>query len=255
MEPHASPLHPLRPAPARIARNLADSATLTVSLMLGLRFPMFVAFGPDLGFLYNGPTPKESTVIGGRFQDIWAEIWPAAAIDRALSGEATWSENMPLTMNRHWPAKWVPRSSLLTLPPRVTKANRWACSAAHRDHRARASRGGSRCQAPRLRFLDLLGKEIRQERTILAIPHGCEHRYLELRICGHDPDEDALYIRGDWLRRLSEHCLPREPLTPKRAVYDVASLKLLTTNLKSATRGGCNLPGHRHRRNDLHAAR
>ena len=76
--------------------------------MLGSRFPMFVAFGPDLGFLYNDAYAeilgdKHPAALGGRFQDIWAEIWPdiAPLIDRALSGEATWSENMPLTMNRH----------------------------------------------------------------------------------------------------------------------------------------------------------
>ncbi len=74
----------------------------TVSLMLGSRFPMFVAFGPDLGFLYNDAYAeilgdKHPAALGGRFQDIWAEIWPdiAPLIDRALSGEATWSETCP----------------------------------------------------------------------------------------------------------------------------------------------------------------
>ena len=34
--------------------------------------------------------------------DIWAEIWPDIApfVDRALSGDATWSDHLPLTMNR-----------------------------------------------------------------------------------------------------------------------------------------------------------
>ena len=76
--------------------------------MLGSRFPMFVAFGPDLGFLYNDAYAeilgdKHPAALGRRFHDIWAEIWPdiSPLIERALSGEATWSENMPLTMNRH----------------------------------------------------------------------------------------------------------------------------------------------------------
>ena len=41
----SSPLGPPRIWPAWLSS--------TVSLMLGSRFPMFVAFGPDLGFLYN----------------------------------------------------------------------------------------------------------------------------------------------------------------------------------------------------------
>ena len=80
----------------------------TVSLMLGSRFPMFVAFGPELGFLYNDAYreilgDKHAAALGGRFRDIWPEIWPdiLPLIDRALAGEATWSEDMPLVMNRH----------------------------------------------------------------------------------------------------------------------------------------------------------
>ena len=79
----------------------------TVSLMLGSRFPMFVAFGPELGFLYNDAYAeilgdKHPRALGGRFHEIWSEIWPdiAPLIDRALSGQPTWSEDMPLTMNR-----------------------------------------------------------------------------------------------------------------------------------------------------------
>ncbi len=80
----------------------------TLSLMLGSRFPMFVAFGPELGFLYNDAYAeilgdKHPAALGRRFRDIWSEIWPdiAPLIDRALAGEPTWSEDLPLVMNRH----------------------------------------------------------------------------------------------------------------------------------------------------------
>ncbi len=80
----------------------------TLSLMLGSRFPMFAAFGPELGFLYNDAYAeilgdKHPAALGRRFRDIWAEIWPdiAPLIDRALAGEPTFSEDMPLLMNRH----------------------------------------------------------------------------------------------------------------------------------------------------------
>jgi PAS domain S-box-containing protein len=79
----------------------------TVSLLLGSRFPMFVAFGPELGFLYNDAYAeilgdKHPAALGARFQDIWSEIWPdiAPLVETALAGEPTWSDDMPLTMNR-----------------------------------------------------------------------------------------------------------------------------------------------------------
>ncbi|APX86063.1 hybrid sensor histidine kinase/response regulator [Methylorubrum extorquens] len=79
-----------------------------VSLMLGSKFPMFVAWGPELGFLYNDAYAdilgdKHPGAVGRRFRDIWSEIWPdiAPLIDKAMAGEATWAENLPLTMNRH----------------------------------------------------------------------------------------------------------------------------------------------------------
>ncbi|CAB4943935.1 unannotated protein [freshwater metagenome] len=79
----------------------------TLSLMLGSRFPMFVAFGPELGFLYNDAYAeilggKHPAALGRRFPEIWPEIWTDVAplVERALAGEPTWSEDMPLTMNR-----------------------------------------------------------------------------------------------------------------------------------------------------------
>jgi PAS domain S-box-containing protein len=78
-----------------------------VSLMLGSKFPMFVASGPELGFLYNDAYvdilgDKHPGALGCRFQDIWAEIWSdlLPLVDTAMAGEATWAENLPLTMNR-----------------------------------------------------------------------------------------------------------------------------------------------------------
>ena len=80
----------------------------TVNLMLGSRFPMFVAFGPDLGFLYNDAYAeilgdKHPEAVGRRFRDVWSEIWDdiAPLVDRALAGEATWAADMPLTLRRH----------------------------------------------------------------------------------------------------------------------------------------------------------
>jgi len=79
----------------------------TVALLLESRFPMFVAWGPELGFLYNDSYAeilgaKHPRALGRRFHDIWSEIWPdiSPLIDAAMAGQATYREDLPLVMNR-----------------------------------------------------------------------------------------------------------------------------------------------------------
>ncbi|WP_240325569.1 PAS domain-containing protein [Sphingomonas mesophila] len=78
-----------------------------VALMLPSKFPMFAAWGDELGFLYNDAYSqilgeKHPDAMGARFREIWSEIWDdiSPLIDRAMSGEASYFENLPLTMNR-----------------------------------------------------------------------------------------------------------------------------------------------------------
>ncbi|PAX09263.1 GAF domain-containing protein [Sphingomonas lenta] len=79
-----------------------------VALMLESKFAMFIAWGPELGFLYNDVYSelmgdKHPDALGRRFDEIWAEIWPdiSPIIDKALAGEASYYEDLPLTINRH----------------------------------------------------------------------------------------------------------------------------------------------------------
>ena len=76
-----------------------------VGLILRSRFPMFVAWGAELGFLYNDAYAeilgaKHPAAIGRRFADIWPEIWTEISplIDAAMAGEATYREDLPLVM-------------------------------------------------------------------------------------------------------------------------------------------------------------
>ena len=78
-----------------------------VGLLLQSRFPMFVAWGKDLGFLYNDSYSeilgaKHPGALGSRFYDIWSEIWSdiSPLIDAAMAGQATYREDLPLVMNR-----------------------------------------------------------------------------------------------------------------------------------------------------------
>jgi|GEM_PF-200309 len=80
---------------------------IVASLMLDSKFPMFVAWGAELGFLYNDAYAeilgkKHPAALGQRFQDIWFEIWSdiSPLIDRALAGEAIYAANLPLVMMR-----------------------------------------------------------------------------------------------------------------------------------------------------------
>jgi PAS domain-containing protein len=79
----------------------------SVGILLSSKFPMFVAWGPELRFIYNDAYAevlgnKHPDALGFAFEDIWAEIWEDVKpyVDRALAGESTYSEDLPLTMTR-----------------------------------------------------------------------------------------------------------------------------------------------------------
>jgi signal transduction histidine kinase len=87
--------------------NWPQSLRSVVGLLLQSQFPMFVAWGTDLGFLYNDPYAeilgaKHPRAMGRRFHEIWSEIWPdiSPLIDAAMAGQATYREDLPLVMNR-----------------------------------------------------------------------------------------------------------------------------------------------------------
>jgi len=89
-------------------RTWPQALRTLVGLMLNSGFPMFVAWGEELGFVYNDPYreilgDKHPRAMGRPFHDIWAEIWDdiSPLIDRALKGEATYADRLLLVMNRH----------------------------------------------------------------------------------------------------------------------------------------------------------
>jgi PAS domain S-box-containing protein len=85
-----------------------QSLRSVVSLMLTSKFPMFIAWGPHLAFLYNdGYMPifgaKHPHALGLPFREVWSEIWPdlEPLVTKALAGEATYHEDMHLVMERN----------------------------------------------------------------------------------------------------------------------------------------------------------
>ncbi len=90
-------------------RGDASGALETIlRLMHHSRQPMFVAWGPSLNFFYNDAYApilgvRHPEAQGRPFQSVWPEIWDdiLPLIRQALSGTATWSENLHLVMERH----------------------------------------------------------------------------------------------------------------------------------------------------------
>lgn len=83
------------------------SLRTVVELMLASKFPMFVAWGADLGFLYNDAYApilgeKHPAALGQPFEAIWSEIWTdiVPMVEAAMDGKSTYFEDLPLIMNR-----------------------------------------------------------------------------------------------------------------------------------------------------------
>ncbi len=85
-----------------------QSLRSSVNIMLSSKQPMFIAWGPDLVFLYNDAyapilARKHPAALGKPFRDVWSEIWGDldTLVASALGGEAHWGENLHLVMERN----------------------------------------------------------------------------------------------------------------------------------------------------------
>ena len=79
-----------------------------VDMMLHSSFPMFIAWGPELVFLYNDANipllgERHPAALGARLSDVWPEVWPylVPMVDRALSGKPVYHEDMELNLRRY----------------------------------------------------------------------------------------------------------------------------------------------------------
>jgi PAS domain S-box-containing protein len=85
-----------------------QSLRSVIGLMLGSSHPMFVAWGPELAFLYNdGYAPifgaKHPRALGLPFREVWSEIWAdiEPLVVEALAGKATFRKDLHLVMERN----------------------------------------------------------------------------------------------------------------------------------------------------------
>ena len=81
----------------------------TVQMCFSTRFPVMIAWGPDLTMIYNDGyeqllgTEKSRDALGRSARDVWSEAWDALGPlfdDLLTTGEATWTTDFPLLINR-----------------------------------------------------------------------------------------------------------------------------------------------------------
>ena len=84
--------HDWSTSPLGDPRNWPHSLRTVAGLLLQSQFPMFVAWGKELGFLYNDSYAailgaKHPKALGSRFHDIWSEIWSdiSPLVDAAMT--------------------------------------------------------------------------------------------------------------------------------------------------------------------------
>lgn len=85
-----------------------QSLKTLVSVLLNSQYPMFVFWGPKLIKIYNDAYrpitgDKHPWALGRAAPEVWPEIWDdiSPLVERALQGEATWSDDLMLFMHRH----------------------------------------------------------------------------------------------------------------------------------------------------------
>ncbi|GAA3752873.1 SpoIIE family protein phosphatase [Micromonospora maritima] len=98
------PAHPLGPPD-----GWPQSLRTAVRILLSSRFPMWMAWGPELTFFCNAAYRRDTLgrkypwALGRRADEVWAEIWDdiGPRIDTVLrTGEATWDEGLLLFLER-----------------------------------------------------------------------------------------------------------------------------------------------------------
>ena len=156
-----------------------QSLQTVVALLLQSQFPMFVAWGKELGFLYNDPYAeilgaKHPRALGRRFYDIWSEIWPdiSPLIDAAMAGHATYREDLPLVMNRkgYDEQTWFTFSYSPVRDERGTVAGMF-CAVSETTQKVLAERALRQSEARLLELNETLERRVTEavaERNVLA---------------------------------------------------------------------------------------
>ncbi|GAB3412853.1 PAS domain-containing protein [Massilia agilis] len=93
-----SPLGPIDGWPGSLRSAL--------SLVLNSKFPCYLGWGPEFTILHNDayqPLLGEKCALGRPLREVWPEAWDTIGpiVARALAGEASYFEDLPLILERH----------------------------------------------------------------------------------------------------------------------------------------------------------
>ncbi|RZT56816.1 PAS/PAC sensor hybrid histidine kinase [Sphingomonas sp. BK036] len=182
----------------------SQSLRSIVSLMLASEFAMCLGWGDELGFLYNDHYArimhdKHPAALGRPFADVWADVWSdiSPLVDKALGGEASFFENLPLLTNR----KGYDEQAWFTFSYSPLRDETGAiagmfCSTYESTERVQTERA-LRDERERM------GQMFAQAPTFMAMLRGAEHRF-ELT----NPGYDKLIGHRDVLGRTVAEALP-----------------------------------------------
>jgi signal transduction histidine kinase/ActR/RegA family two-component response regulator len=172
--------------------------------MLDSRFPMFVAWGPELGLLYNEAYTqflgkKHPAALGCRFAEVWREVWTdlRSFVDNALAGQALFVEDLPLIIERNGRAEqtWF----TFSYSPVRNAENKVAgmyCAVTETTARVLAERR----QCFQLEMADTL-RVLSDPFEIMAAASRLIGAYFNVARVGYgeiDPDEQYVSVARDW---------------------------------------------------------
>ncbi|NEX64150.1 PAS domain-containing protein [Noviherbaspirillum galbum] len=99
--------HDWSSSPAGAPSGWPAALKTTLSMMLGARFPMFLAWGDSHAYFYNDAfidilADRHPSALGRRLADIAPEAWETVSslIGRALAGQEVYHEDMPFKLRR-----------------------------------------------------------------------------------------------------------------------------------------------------------
>jgi signal transduction histidine kinase/ActR/RegA family two-component response regulator len=226
-----SPLGP----PAAWSTTLRDAA----SLILESEFPMYLAWGPQLTFLYNAAfagllDSRHPHALGRPLAEVWPEQWAGMKplVERALAGQATYGEDVPVQVVRDG----RPGNGWFTLAYSPLRDEDGAvrgvlCVTSETTQRVQLERR----HALQLRVVDGL-RRLHHPSDITECACGLIGKYLQLdHACYVEADESdgSFEVVHDWGRGA------RTPLAGRRARLDdfgPAALALLRTGAPLALR-------------------
>ena len=238
--------HDWRTCPLGHPDTWSPQLATAVGMALNSAFPMFVAWGPDLRFLYNDAYAvilgaKHPAALAQPFQQVWAEIWAdlVPIIDRALSNKSAFHEDLPLTVVRQgFPEQGYFTFSYSPLHDGSGKVAGMYCTVIETTSRVQAERRA----ALELKLSDAL-RPLTSPEEVLATASALLGEELKLSRATYAEVNDAgraFTVRNQWnagrTRELSRQVYPLDAFGPTLAALTRAGEMLVVNDIETDPR-------------------